>query len=405
MSDSPNRRTVLMAGGALLLSARSVWAASARKHVTLELVPRDVVVAGADAAISAARFHPDAPLRFTQGEAVELVVTNRLPIPAAVFVRGLIGTPALEPISGRPPIAPGAVETYTLDLAQAGTLLLDARLAGGRLPLPVLPLVVEERAPPSVSNDDVILIEDWRKMPDGPSLFTINGAATYELQASAGQRLRLRFINGAQRAVLAVKLSGLDMRVIALDGQPSEVFPARDGRLIMAPGTRADTIVDVPAGGPFPLELNNGERTIKIGQIVSTGTGQPNSTELNPLPSNGLPASLPLQSALRVDIPTDPGEPSASLPVAFRVKRGRTVVVAVSNPFETLAVFHLHGHPMRLLDRLDDGWKPFWLDTVAVPARQTIRLAFAATFPGTYLIETATTTWGSAKRLRSYVVE
>jgi hypothetical protein len=33
---------------------------------------------------------------------------------------------------------------------------------------------------------------------------------------------------------------------------------------------------------------------------------------------------------------------------------------------------HVHGHAFRLLDRLDDGWKPFWLATVLVdmPAKQ-----------------------------------
>jgi hypothetical protein len=33
---------------------------------------------------------------------------------------------------------------------------------------------------------------------------------------------------------------------------------------------------------------------------------------------------------------------------------------------------------MRLLDRLDDGWKPYWLDTLTIPARQTDRVAFLA---------------------------
>ena len=41
-------------------------------------------------------------------------------------------------------------------------------------------------------------------------------------------------------------------------------------------------------------------------------------------------------------------------------------------------MFHLHGHHFRLLDRLDDGWKPFWLDTLAINSGQTQRIAFAA---------------------------
>ena len=47
---------------------------------------------------------------------------------------------------------------------------------------------------------------------------------------------------------------------------------------------------------------------------------------------------------------------------------------------------HLHGHSVRLLDRLDDGWKPFWLDTLVV-GEQTERIAFVADNPGKWLIE------------------
>ena len=51
------------------------------------------------------------------------------------------------------------------------------------------------------------------------------------------------------------------------------------------------------------------------------------------------------------------------------------------------AATHLHGHHFRLLDRLDDGWKPFWLDTLVVPPRQTWRIAFVADNPGKWLVE------------------
>ena len=50
-------------------------------------------------------------------------------------------------------------------------------------------------------------------------------------------------------------------------------------------------------------------------------------------------------------------------------------------------MFHLHGHHFRLLDRLDDGWKPFWLDTLAIESGQTQRIAFAAEHAGRWLME------------------
>jgi FtsP/CotA-like multicopper oxidase with cupredoxin domain len=47
---------------------------------------------------------------------------------------------------------------------------------------------------------------------------------------------------------------------------------------------------------------------------------------------------------------------------------------------------HVHGHHFRLLDRLDDGWKPYWLDTLVVGGR-TERVAFVADNPGRWLIQ------------------
>jgi FtsP/CotA-like multicopper oxidase with cupredoxin domain len=47
---------------------------------------------------------------------------------------------------------------------------------------------------------------------------------------------------------------------------------------------------------------------------------------------------------------------------------------------------HVHGHHFRLLDSLDDGWKPFWLDTVLVAPEQTARIAFVADNPGKWML-------------------
>ncbi|MGB6752908.1 MAG: multicopper oxidase domain-containing protein [Xanthobacteraceae bacterium] len=48
---------------------------------------------------------------------------------------------------------------------------------------------------------------------------------------------------------------------------------------------------------------------------------------------------------------------------------------------------HLHGHSFRLLDALDDGWKPFWLDTMPVAPGGKARIALVADNPGKWLIE------------------
>jgi FtsP/CotA-like multicopper oxidase with cupredoxin domain len=90
---------------------------------------------------------------------------------------------------------------------------------------------------------------------------------------------------------------------------------------------------------------------------------------------------------------------------AFRARPGRILVLALTNRAALPAVFHLHGHHFRLLDRLDDGWKPFWLDTLAIDAGQTQRIAFATEYVGRWLIESMVTDWAAPRLVRWYSVE
>jgi FtsP/CotA-like multicopper oxidase with cupredoxin domain len=60
--------------------------------------------------------------------------------------------------------------------------------------------------------------------------------------------------------------------------------------------------------------------------------------------------------------------------------------LALRNPSGQPHVVHVHGHHFRLLDRLDDGWKPYWLDNLVV-GNDIERIAFVADNPGKWLIE------------------
>src|SRR5207342_2050741 len=98
-----------------------------------------------------------------------------------------------------------------------------------------------------------------------------------------------------------------------------------------------------------------------------------------PLPANPLPPRLDLARAQRVAVPIE--TTASALPPPrplFSVRRGRVVVLAFANRTDAACVVHLRGHAARLLDRLDDGWKPFWLDTLLIEPRATERIAFLA---------------------------
>jgi FtsP/CotA-like multicopper oxidase with cupredoxin domain len=371
-------------------------------------------------------------IRFRRADQLEVVLGNDLPVPVVLNWHGIDGAAAAEPLLARLPLASRAKDTFAVPLRHAGTFLCDLRLLGDgqARPLPARALVVGESEPVSVDRDETVLLEDWRLRPDGSAmapgidptdttpLLTINGQASLDIAARANERLRIRFINAFQRNVIALKIEDHDVRVVAIDSQPSEPFLARNGQLVLAPGTRVDTFIDAvrAPGSTSSILLHDGAEPRPIGRLVYANDAPIRQVPLpvpTALPSNGLPAQLDLKNALRIDLTLGGAQTNwltpatfapASAP-AFRVKPGRTVVLALTNRAAIPTVLHLHGHHFRLLDRLDDGWKPFWLDTLAIDAGQTQRIAFLAEHVGRWLIESMATDWAAPRLVRWYSVE
>jgi FtsP/CotA-like multicopper oxidase with cupredoxin domain len=432
-----NRRELLTGLGAAVLGPAMPAIAFAEDRPSLALRAKAHAIAlrpgGPDTPIwSLGGLTSDPTLRFKRGDAIEVTLGNELPVPAALIWRGIDGVPTAEPLAVRKPLAPGARETVLVPLRHAGTFLFDLRLLGDgqARPSPVRALIVGERETVSVDRDEVFLIEDWRLRADGTAiapgidpasttpLYTINGSPTLDIPVRTHERLRFRFINGLQRNVIAIKLEGVDVRVMALDGQPCEPFPPRNGALVIAPGGRVDAFIDAtaPAGSTSLILLHDGKEARPIARLLGSKDPPIRGTPLAAapaLPSNGLPAQLDLKNALRIDLSLGgpqtgwvaPAAFTTSAPPAFGTKAGRTVVLALTNRSDIPTVFHLHGHHFRVLDRLDDGWKPFWLDTLAIEAGQTQRVAWSAEYPGRWLIESTATDWGAPRLVRWYVVE
>jgi FtsP/CotA-like multicopper oxidase with cupredoxin domain len=151
------------------------------------------------------------------------------------------------------------------------------------------------------------------------------------------------------------------------------------------------------ASAPIVIEAGGGDVVIAtLKYEPAPGRPAPRS-DLRPLPDNPLPERIDFRGALKLDVPIEGGGDSAftlagraggpfGAPL-FSVKRGRAAMLAFINRTEWAHSLHPHGHHFRLLDRLDDGWKPFWLDTLLVPSQQSVRIAFVADNPGKWLIE------------------
>jgi FtsP/CotA-like multicopper oxidase with cupredoxin domain len=372
---------------------------------------------------------PQQSLRFRRGERLDLALANELPAPVAFGWRGVQAVSS-NPLTAQPPLAPGDRGRLTAPLSQAGTGLCDIRLLadGAAAPSRPLPLIIDESEPVNVDRDEVFLIEDWRVTADGAALppgvapkdaetiFTVNGGLKADIPVRGHQRIRLRFINGCQRMVIAVKIAEADVRVMAIDGQPAEPFSARNGAVVLPSGGRTDVFIDVPptAGATMAILLHDGTVARAIGSLVISSEPPVRAAPLPaapPLPGNGLPDRLELKGAARVELPLDgpewvaPARFSTASAPAFQTKTGRVAVLALTNRARTATVFHLHGHHFRLLDRLDDGWKPYWLDTLTLEPGQTQRIAFAPDIAGRFLIESTATDWAAPRLVRWYDVK
>jgi FtsP/CotA-like multicopper oxidase with cupredoxin domain len=334
---------------------------------------------------------PGPTLRVKRGDELRLRLANGLAEPTTIHWHGIRlandmdGVPQLT----QPPVAPGATFDYRFQPPDAGTFWYHAA-SGSQVDQGLHgALIVEE--PDSVAVDrDVVLVLGLPIEPGSP-LIRVNGSIRPDIPVKTGERLRLRLINATSARGLFVKLEDHAAWVMAIDGQPAEPFLARDSRIGLGPGNRADLFVDTVrnAGTAAVIRAGAGDEH-PIARLVYESGGDVHAAPRSPprpLPSNPLPSRINLKNSLRTEMalgnlkPLEPGGPPL-----FSVARGRAVTLAIRNASGVPQVVHVHGHSFRLLDRLDDGWKPYWMDTLVV-GEQTERIAFVAANPGKWLIE------------------
>lgn len=424
-----------LGGAALFPFVPDSAAAQGPQSLSLRAAPATITLreGGATPVWQLGGFPPAAARAITRGDTVEVALENQLPAAVSAELRGLDGGMFAGGVGGMP-IAPGGRQSTKLPLRQAGTFLAEISSIGDGPIVPTRPhpvVVLESGAPPT-DRDEILLFEDWRLRPDNStaapgtgadnatSLLTINGEASRDITARPRERIRLRLINGSQRTAMAIFIKDHDVRVMAIDSQPAEPFLARNGQLLLAPGTRIDAFVDVAAspGVKSDILVHDGKSQRVIGRVLTAGDAARDKPlpDPQPLPGNSLPERIDLKNALRVSLtPGTSGTPpgdwtttpalAAAQPAAFRARPGRPVVLALTNSNPRPMVFHLQGHHFRLLDRLDDGWKPFWLDTLMLDKGQTQRIALVAEHTGRWLMQAATLDWDAPMLSRWYVVE
>ena len=451
-----SRRSLLGAGAGLLLTTalRSLPARAA--------VPVDHrIMAAPTRARLAGEGHPETDVwaynntvpgpivRLRQGEPARIIVENHLDQDTTVHWHGIRLPNAMDGVPGltQPPIKPGESFTYEFTPPDAGTFWyhphansleqLGRGLAGA--------IIVEERETVPVDRDLLWLLADWRLTSGGEiasgfgnrmeaamsgrvgNTVTLSGQVSEEEPIRAGERIRLRLVNGSLARVMALRFEGHRPVIVAIDGQPCDPHEPEGGRILLGPAMRIDVALDMQ-GEPgrryrviddfydglsyWVTQLAYGEKP----PIREHPPDAPLSLLRNPLAEPDLANAdrheLTLQggmmgggamtgmggmmggmmgmgggAAWAINGISMTGDGHAGMEPALTFQRGHSVVLVLRNETAWWHPMHFHGHSFRVLSR--NGVRvPHrqWQDTVLMAPRDAVEVAFVADNPGDWML-------------------
>ena len=311
-SKRPHRLTFLFLPVLLLLAAAGTATAGTYR---LSIDALTVNFTGTPRPAMAINGSIPAPLlRFREGEEVEIHVTNNLDVDSSVHWHGFILPNAMDGVPGMtfPGIGPGETFTYRFTITQNGTYWYHSHSGLQEQAGIYGPIVIDPATPDPVGHDRdyVVMLSDWtdekpeqvlanlKKQSDyynynqrtvgdffrdigeqgwratlrdrrmwgemrmtptdiadvTGSSFLINGKTAEENWTAifkAGERIRLRFINGSAMSYFDVKIPGLHMQVVAADGQNVEPVTVDAFRIAVA--ETYDVIVTPERDMPFTI--------------------------------------------------------------------------------------------------------------------------------------------------------
>lgn len=395
---------------------------------TLSLLPEpaaETAIWGYDGSV------PGPLLRYKKGEDVKIRLLNKLDQPTSLNWHGVRIENAMEGTGSltQDPVPPGGAFDYRFTPPDSGffwyhpLVLPYAREQQGRGLYGAL--IIDEPEPPQTDRDLLIMLDDWvldgkaQIAPFGPAaetrragtLVTVNSRPAPLIDTlPPAARLRLRIVSVTDARLMVLAFNGAAPVILAIDGQPCEAFEPARRMLPLGPGARFDAMLDLPgeAGAEAQLTLLGDNEPDRVLMIFKTA-GEKRSP-LPPIASLAenplLPRQIKLQAAHRAEIVIEANSPAApaegpAVPFKlngaavigfapaplFTVKRGTPVTLAFINHSAVIQQMRVHGHVMRLLHDLDDGWEPYWRDTVLVPEGKTKHVAFVADNPGKWAIE------------------
>jgi FtsP/CotA-like multicopper oxidase with cupredoxin domain len=381
-------------------------------------------------------------LSFVVNQPFNVLLENKLPVPTAIHWHGLHPPNNQDGVPGltQPVIAPNATTLYNFPVQPAGTHWMHSHEGLQEAFLLSAPLIVHDPSDKVDEQEIILFLGDfsftspssiYAKLrqpapkamamggkPDANDVdydaYLINDRTLLDpdvVQVEKNGRVRLRIINGSSGTNFFVNLGDLQGELIATDGMP--VAPVSGSRFPLAIAQRIDVRVQLPGEGAFPILAYRENATEQAGLILATrGAPIKKLPVKNAIPSGLL--TLDLESRLVAASPLAPkpidqsfdlrlqgnmaryewpingivfdtADPS-SQKAQVRVKRGQRVALKFINETGMSHPMHLHGHSFQVIEINGKPLQGALRDTVLVPPRTSVTVAFDANNPGIWYV-------------------
>jgi FtsP/CotA-like multicopper oxidase with cupredoxin domain len=433
-----SRRNFL--AGTLAIGAASRLHAQAgdTAPTVLRIERRDIEVNGKIASMLRIR-QPDGTIGITTevGKPFRVRVENHIEEPSLIHWHGLTppwqqdGVPG---ISG-PAIPPGGSADYDFPLRVGGTYWMHSHYGFQEQLLLAAPLIIRDGGETSSGQDIVIELADFSFTPpekiyadlqarqppkmDMPGMkskqdlndvqydaFLANGRTLEDpevIKVETGGHVRLRIINTSSMSAFHIDLGELEGHLVAVDGLP--VQKVHGSTFPIAVAQRLDIELAIPkTAAAYPvLAVLEGERK-QTGIVLLAGKGR--VRRISGSADTASPAlTLDLERSLRAVKPLADREANRTYTInltgamqgyqwsinnvawnkdvpPLMVTEGERVELVLVNQTMMPHPMHLHGHSFQVVAINGDRFAGAMRDTVLVPPKTTVTIAFDADNPG-----------------------
>ena len=378
---------------------------------------------------------PGPSLRVRLGETLHVHFTNHLAQATTIHWHGVRLPNAMDGVPGvtQPPVLPGASFDYEFTPKDAGTFWFHPHLRASEQVERGLfgVLIVEDASPPPYTQDLVWVLDDWLLTPSGEissafntrhdlahdgrwgNVITVNGDRHATTNVRPGERIRLRLLNVANGRVFAPDFTGLDAKVVAVDGLYA-AHPLPPAGFELAPGNRLDldiTFSEAQRGQRFAIVDRYGGGANGLAELVVSDA--PISTPRFASPAHAhVPAwrdlaTIPPQADFKLDARAggelgiewtingeafhhgDHEQPGGhAMPHEIRrIPLGEFSKLRFVNDSFRIHPMHIHGQFFKVLTRNGQAVdEPFFRDTTLVHPKETVEVGIVPLDPGRWMM-------------------